>query len=115
MRPWNKHAGMKTQSINIMEFSVSVSCILNCAQALNISLHSYKRTKLQAGSHIPVIYHSTILKFLLRIDLSISIISIALPLVNHIEGAQINMGRNLCTTFQTILACRKTTDNMERF
>ena len=53
----------------------------------------------QAGIYITVISHSNFMQLRLSIDLYLSNISITMLLGQNIEGAQIDMGRNLCTTF----------------
>ena len=106
-RAWNMHVGMKSHSINVMESAASVVHILNCAQALKIRLQPHIRTEFQpipsmasqAESQMPVTYHSTFMKLRWRIDLALSSIYIALPLGYQPEGAQLDMGRNLCTKF----------------
>ena len=106
-RAWNMHVGMKIQSINVMASAASVARILNCAQALKISLQPPKRTECQptpsmasqAGSQMSVTAHSTFMQLRWRIDLALSNISIALPLGHQLEGLRLDMGKNLCTTF----------------
>ena len=69
-RAWNMHVGMKSHSINVMESAASVMRILNCVRALKIRLQPHKLTEFQpipsmesqAGSQMPVTYHSTFMK-----------------------------------------------------
>ena len=106
-RAWNMHAGIKTQSINIVALAASGERILNCENFPNISSQRHKRTEFQpvnlmeskTGSHMLVTAHINFMQLRLRIYLALSNISIALPWGNHIEGAHIYAGRNLCTTF----------------
>ena len=101
------HVRLKIQPFNFILSATSVALILDFVLVLRISSQSHRRTELQpvpsiesqAVIQITVTAHSNFTKLKFIIYLAISNIPIALQLSCHIEGSQIDMGSNLCTSF----------------